>query len=160
MLLKRRIVARLNQTAMMNSLIYSAKHGPASGLKRRGGLGWLPSFMPGMYEGRVEVAFLNSLAWNGLTVYDVGGDQGLFTLFFAHRVGVTGRVIVFEPNPRSREYIRRNVQVNNFQNVRIMPLGLGAGPGTLERRRAWRYPPDGLSRSASASACLKSSVPW
>jgi FkbM family methyltransferase len=89
-------------------------------------MGWLPSVIPRTHEWAAEEAFLESLDWTGLTVYDVGGDQGLFTLFFADRVGEHGQVVVFEPNPRSCDRIQRNINLNNFSNAQLMPFGLGA----------------------------------
>ena len=130
--LRRRIVAQLNRTPLIDSFVYTAKHGPSRGLRRQGGMGWLPSFFPRPHEWEAEEAFLASLDWRGLTVYDVGGDQGLFTLFFAHRVGDAGQVVVLEPNPRSCRRIEQNVRLNNFRNVRILPLGLGEGRAKLQ----------------------------
>ena len=129
---KRKIVARLNHSSFIDNHIYTAKHGPAKGLKRQGGMGWLPSFLPRMHEWDAEEDFLAELDWNGLTVYDVGGDQGLFTLFFAQRVGEEGKVIVFEPNPHSLKRIEQNIRLNNFINVKIMPIGLGEKCETLQ----------------------------
>jgi FkbM family methyltransferase len=123
---KREIVARLNHSPVVDSFVYTAKHGPARGLRRQGGMGWLPSVIPRTHEWAAEEAFLEGLDWQGLNVYDVGGDQGLFTLFFADRVGESGQVVVFEPNPRSCDRIQRNIDLNHFKNVRLMPYGLGA----------------------------------
>lgn len=131
MSVKREIVARLNHSPVMDSLVYTAKHGPARGLKRQGGMGWIPSVVPRTREWAAEEAFLESLEWKGLNVYDVGGDQGLFTLFFANRVGDTGQVVVFEPNPRSCVRIERNIDLNGFGNVRLIPYGLGAKDETV-----------------------------
>jgi len=125
MSIKRKAIGLINRVSLVDRLVYTAKHGPARGLKRQGGMGWLPSFVPRMHEWDAEEAFLAGLEWRDLTVYDVGGDQGLFTLFFAHRVGAAGRVIVFEPNPQSCRRIQRNVQLNDFRNVRLLSLGLG-----------------------------------
>jgi FkbM family methyltransferase len=122
---KRKIIARLNRSSFIDNHVYTAKHGPAKGLKRQGGMGWLPAFVPRMHEWDAEEDFLAGLDWAGLTVFDVGGDQGLFTLFFAHRVGENGRVVVFEPNPLSLRRIEQNVRLNGFTNTRIVPVGLG-----------------------------------
>ena len=132
MSLKRRIIARLNRIALIDNHVYTANHGPARGLKRQGGMGWLPFFVPRIHEWKAEEAFLANMNWRGLTVYDVGGDQGLFSLFFAHRVGDQGQVVVFEPNRQSFERIQQNVRLNNFRHVRIMPIGLGEQRATLQ----------------------------
>jgi FkbM family methyltransferase len=162
MVLSRNIMARLNRIHLIDRLVYTANHGPAHGLKRQGGLGWLPSFMPRPHEWDAEEAFLASLDWQGLIIYDVGGDQGLFTLFFAHRVGERGQVIVFEPNPQSCQRIQENVKLNNFSNVRIMPLGLGNTKARLEfaypalepaRGTANRTIADQIKHEATARIC-------
>jgi FkbM family methyltransferase len=150
MSLKRRIIARLNRSAFVENLVYTAKHGPARGLKRQGGMGWLPSFVPRPHEWDAEEAFIERLDWQGMTVYDVGSDQGLFSLFFAHRVGKNGRVIVFEPNRRSVRRIEQNVRHNNFENVRIMPIGLGAGRATMRFTFPSAEPARGTAISAIA----------
>ncbi len=129
---KRKIIARLNRTSLIDRIVYTSKHGPSRGLRRQGGMGWLPSFVPRLHDWDAEEAFIDNLDWRGLTVYDVGGDQGLFTLFFAHRVAENGQVVVFEPNPRSFRRIEENIRHNNFRNVRLMPIGLGEQRATLQ----------------------------
>jgi FkbM family methyltransferase len=131
--IKRKIIGYINRMPAIDNFVYTAKHGPARGLKRQGGMGWLPSFVPRMHEWDAEETFLANQEWRGLTVYDIGGDQGQFTIFFAHRVGDTGQVVVFEPNPQSCRRILRNVQLNDFRNVWLLPLGLG------ERREALQF---------------------
>ncbi|HJQ22780.1 MAG TPA: FkbM family methyltransferase [Blastocatellia bacterium] len=125
MSIKRALVSRINQLAVVDRHVYTVRYGPARGLKRQGGMGWLPAFVPRGHEWEAEEAFLEQINWSGLTVYDVGGDQGIFTLFLARHVGLAGRVIVFEPNPRSYQRILTNVRLNGFDNVRVLPLGLG-----------------------------------
>lgn len=148
MSLTRRVIARLNRTPFLNNLVYTAKHGPARGLRRQGGMGWLPAFVPRTHEWDAEEAFLASLNWKGLTVYDVGGDQGLFTLFFAHQVGETGQVVVFEPNPQSCRRIEENLRLNNFQNARLIPRGLGERRAMLQ----FAFPVSEPARGSAAPA--------
>jgi len=113
-----KVVSRLSRSSLIDNMVYTARHGPARGLKRQGGLGWLPG--PESNEER----FFSRLQWEGLTVYDIGGDQGLFSLFFARAVG-KGNVVVFEPNPQSCERIKRNLALNQFQNTQVIQMGLG-----------------------------------
>jgi FkbM family methyltransferase len=123
--LRRTLVSRINQLPLVDQHVYTVRYGPARGMKRQGGLGWLPAFVPRGHEWVQEEAFLDQIDWSGLTVYDVGGDQGIFTLYLAQRVGPQGKVIVFEPNPRSYQRILTNVELNNFGNVQVLPIGLG-----------------------------------
>ena len=133
MSIARKICQHVSRLSLVDRHVYTAKHGPARGLKRQGGLGWLPEFVPRLHEWEAEEAFISSLDLTGLTVYDVGGDQGLFTLFFAERVGDGGQVVVFEPNPTSCERIHRNVGHNGFRNVQVLQVGLG------EQRKVMRF---------------------
>jgi FkbM family methyltransferase len=125
MSLKRVLVSRINQFALVDQHVYKVRYGPARGMKRQGGMGWLPAFVPRGHEWEAEEDFLERIDWSGMTVYDVGGDQGIFTLFLAQRVGPAGHVVVFEPNPRSYQRILTNVRLNGFDHVRVLPMGLG-----------------------------------
>jgi FkbM family methyltransferase len=110
--------------------VQTIKDGLARGLRCRGALGYVSQ--PG---GRAaEDQLLESLDLDGATVYDVGGDTGLFTLFAARRAGERGRVITFEPNPISFQAISDNVRLNGFMTVSVKPVAIGSMPGraTLE----------------------------
>ncbi len=117
-----RMLHRLTQ-----NWVYTARSGHINGLKRRGGLGFLPfRSLP------VDELFLASLDFQDKTVYDVGGFIGLMTLFFARAVGNKGQVVTFEPVPIHQQAILDHVQLNNFDNVRLMPFGLGDSPQSSE----------------------------
>jgi FkbM family methyltransferase len=107
--------------------VYTVRSGVARGLKRKGGYGFLPGFLKPRTR---EEAFLAGLDLAGLTVYDIGGHEGAFTLFFARAVGPEGRVVVFEPNPHSAARLLHNVALNGFTNVELQPIALGSGPTT------------------------------
>lgn len=117
--------AAINLNRIFKNHVYVSNHGPAKGLRRKGGLSFLPSFIPRSTEMQREEAFLERLNLTGQTVYDIGGDQGIYTLFFARKVGAQGRVITFEPNPASYQQILANVGLNNFQHVNVRNIGLG-----------------------------------
>jgi FkbM family methyltransferase len=120
---KKSIAINLNR--MFKNHVYVSKHGPAKGLKRKGGLAFLPEFVPRDTAMAREEAFIEKLNLTGQTVYDIGGDQGIYTLFFARKVGEQGRVITFEPNPISYEQILANVELNEFHHVEVRNIGLG-----------------------------------
>jgi FkbM family methyltransferase len=138
MLLKRAVISRLQP--YLAHRVYTVRHGLARGLRRRGGLGFVPQFGSGSAEER----FLEGLALDGLTVYDVGGYEGIFTLFFARRVGATGSVVTFEPNPRNFQRITENVRLNGFSHVRVQPVALGSTPG----RASLVFPADETARGS------------
>jgi len=66
----------------------------------------------------------------GATVLEAGAHIGYVTLQAARAVGPTGRVIAFEPNPRTLPVLRRNVEANGFADrVEIVEVALGSAPG-------------------------------
>lgn len=126
----RRLAAVLLNRVFRNRT-YTVRHGLAKGLKRRGGLAFLPAVIAAVPKRVAEEAFLSGLELDGRTVFDVGGDQGIYTLFFARRVAERGRVVTFEPNPESHRRIVANVELNGFRNVDVRCVALGAEKGTL-----------------------------
>jgi FkbM family methyltransferase len=81
-------------------------------------------FISGCYEPN-EFYFLSKALSPGMTVLDVGANEGIYTVFMAHRVGETGRVIAFEPSDREFDRLQANVSLNHFQTVQLLKLGLG-----------------------------------
>lgn len=56
----------------------------------------------------------------GDTVLDIGANIGYYTLLFARRVGVGGKVFAFEPDPVNLKVLRKNVSANGYRNVTIV----------------------------------------
>ncbi len=79
-----------------------------------------------------EELFLASLPLQGRTVYDVGAHIGVLSLFFGKAVGEAGRVISFEPNPRSQAAARENLELNKLTNVQIVGMGVGSSRGKFQ----------------------------
>lgn len=77
-----------------------------------------------------EFAFLGQILKPGMTMLDVGANEGLYTLFGAHRVGATGRVVAFEPSSRERRKLQHNVARNRLGNVTVVPTAIGSREGT------------------------------
>jgi len=101
--------------------VYTARYGLVKGLKRKGGLGFIPKIM----KVTEEEKFLAHLDLKGQTVFDVGAFTGLFTMFFARAVGKNGKVVAFEPNPSLCNKIKENLLLNNFGNVEVKQVALG-----------------------------------
>ncbi len=116
-----RVTSRISKSLNFS---YTSRRGLAKGLKRRGGLGFLPGGKP-----TAEEDFLRTLDLQGKTVFDVGGFMGLMTIFFASRAS---RVVTYEPLPVSREKILENVRLNRFQNVTLRDVAVAAEPGELK----------------------------
>ncbi|MCX7963243.1 MAG: FkbM family methyltransferase [Candidatus Sumerlaea chitinivorans] len=109
--------------------VYTARRGLAKGMRLKGGL----QFVPSLRTSKKEQHFLNcGFEWEGKTIYDVGANWGITTLFFASRVGPRGTVYAFEPVPDLLEKVNDNVRLNNMVNVTTFPYALGDYDGSSE----------------------------
>lgn len=67
----------------------------------------------------------------GDVALDIGANLGLVSLRMAARVGPSGYVHAFDPQPRMQSYFRRTLELNPDLPIRLHPIGLGAEDGTL-----------------------------
>lgn len=74
---------------------------------------------------RAEIFFVGRFLRSGMTVLDIGAHHGLYTLLASKKVGAAGRVAAFEPSPRERAQLQRNVKINFCSNVGIEAYALG-----------------------------------
>lgn len=110
---------------VFDRIVYTSRHGLLKGMKRRGGLGWLPESMCGSLL-TPEIRFWLDAPLAGRVVYDIGAFQGMLTLFFASR----GRgVVAYEPVARNRARLTENVSLNRLANVTIRGVALADAPG-------------------------------
>ena len=65
----------------------------------------------------------------GDIVIDAGAYPGDYTIYAAKKVGETGKVIAFEPNPTNRIVLERNIKAFGLKNVIVVPKGLGETDG-------------------------------
>ena len=116
---KHRLVAGISQRV---NFTYTIRHGLAAGMRRRGGLGFVPW---GPAE-TAETRFLRALNLDSKVVYDIGAFEGLLTMFFSRRAR---SVIAWEPNPGSRRGLLTNLRLNGLSNVLVRDVGLADAPG-------------------------------
>jgi len=122
--LRHRFIAFVSGRIFSN-VTYTIRHGLAAGMRRKGGLGFLPMHV----DDTAETRFFRNLDLAGKTVYDIGGFEGVLTLFFARQAR---EVITFEPNPRNYRRCVENVRLNNLANVRVLNRGVSSAAGELE----------------------------
>lgn len=70
-----------------------------------------------------ESRFLHSFLKPGMTLIDIGANQGEFALFAAKRL-TSGEVLAFEPMNVFYELLTENITLNNFTNVKAFHFGL------------------------------------
>lgn len=73
----------------------------------------------GTYEPELQTALRDFLQPGGV-VYDVGANIGYVTLLMAHRTGAAGRVFAFEALPDNIERIRKNIALNDLDNIIVV----------------------------------------
>lgn len=71
-----------------------------------------------------------ALVQKDCVIIDVGAHRGLYTIWFAHRVGRGGEVHAFEPNPGFHP--RLAAIDDHFRQVRFHPTGLWCKAGVME----------------------------
>lgn len=80
-----------------------------------------------LYKGYVEARFIDTLLERvpaGSVVVDVGAYIGFFAVSFARKVGPSGRVVAFEPEPGNAALLRRNVQRAGVENVTVVEAAI------------------------------------
>jgi FkbM family methyltransferase len=123
--LRHRLTSWISQNVFGNC-VYTSGHGLTKGLRRKGGLGWLPEFLSGSVETE-EHRFWLSLDLKDKVIYDVGSFQGLLALFFARTARA---VICYEPNDNNRRRLLENIALNRMTHISVRPVGIGAEPGS------------------------------
>jgi FkbM family methyltransferase len=119
--LKHRLIAWIS-VHLFDTPTYTIRHGLLKGMKRKGGLGWIPAVLsPATMT--AEQQFWRGLNLSGMTVYDVGAFHGLLTLFFASRAKA---VVCFEPNTQNHKRLMENLMLNGIQNVEVRKVGVGS----------------------------------
>jgi len=104
---------------LFDDVTYTVRNGLNKGLRRRGGLGWVPfesSSTP-------EFQFWKGLDLRGQVVYDIGAFHGLLTLYFSRNAK---QVVAWEPNSHNRRRLEENLRLNSFSNVTVRPYGLSS----------------------------------
>ncbi len=71
-----------------------------------------------------QLSKLLSFNLKGKTVFDIGGNHGIYTYFLAKAVGPSGSVYVFEPQPELVVEIEKLLKWLKFNCVKLYPVGL------------------------------------
>jgi len=86
-------------------------------------------FFYGVYD-QYMTFFIKSHLFEGDYCWDIGTERGWFTLLFASIVGKTGHVDSFEAYPPNFEKLKRNIEINQFQNVHINNFAISDSSGS------------------------------
>ena len=67
----------------------------------------------------------------GARVFDVGAHQGVVAMMLADIVGTSGLVVAIEATPHNAEVARRNAELNELPQLRVVHAAGADAPGTL-----------------------------
>lgn len=73
--------------------------------------------------GKEELAFLSQVVRPGMTIVDVGANQGIYTLFLS-RLAAPAIIFAFEPEPFLYQQLLENVRINDVMNVVCQKLAI------------------------------------
>ena len=76
-----------------------------------------------------EAQFFQRYLQPGMTVLDIGAHHGFYSLIASRAVHPGGAVHSFEPSPRERARLQRNLRLNRCGNLTIHSNALGAHTG-------------------------------
>lgn len=82
-------------------------------------------FITGIYEKNCKLQ-------EGDIVVDAGASWGFNTVAFSQKVGKKGKVIAIEPSVESLGILRKNIVLNNCENVTVVETGLWDKKGRMK----------------------------
>src|SRR5215471_10782016 len=90
-------------------------------------------YLAGTTEPRLQRAIRNYVT-KGDVVYDIGANIGYISLSLAKRVGSKGQVFAFEPIPQNFDRLRKNIEINNINNVQLLKVAASDRTGEAVMR--------------------------
>ncbi|MBC8251296.1 MAG: FkbM family methyltransferase [Candidatus Nitrosopelagicus sp.] len=80
----------------------------------------------------LEMKIIKENVTSGDNVIDVGANIGIFTLSFSKSVSTYGKVFSFEPEPKNFEVLKKNISINNIENVILENLAVSNQKGVTK----------------------------
>ena len=80
----------------------------------------------------MSTKILNEQLKKGMRIVDIGANIGYYVLQEARIVGETGEITATEPVPYNFTMLKRNVEANGYQNIRLFRLAIGIENGTTK----------------------------
>lgn len=79
-----------------------------------------------------EIRFIQNTLRQGDTFIDIGANIGLFSILASQKVSTTGKIIAFEPTPKTFKRLQENIKLNKCKNIEAREIGLSDSNGELE----------------------------
>lgn len=108
-------------------------------------------FTPWRYDRGELLALTNALPEDGVFI-DIGANVGLYTLTAAGALGDNGRILAFEPNPRTLHRLNINLAANHrdssWPHIQVLNVGVADENG----ERVLQVDEDNLGASSIANS--------
>ena len=75
---------------------------------------------------------ISDLLTNGMVCLDIGSNIGYYALLESKKIGPEGKVIAIEPSPINFQYLEKNVQMENADNIETHNFAAGSEDGKLK----------------------------
>ncbi|HXV66514.1 MAG TPA: FkbM family methyltransferase [Nitrosopumilaceae archaeon] len=79
----------------------------------------------------LNTKIISQILKKGMTCIDIGGNIGYYVLLERQLVGEKGKIIAIEPLERNFQYLKRNVQLQNFENIQTFNFACGDKDGKV-----------------------------
>jgi len=120
-------------------------------------------YIQGVFEDNNRVLW-ERIVQPGMTVFDVGANCGIYSLAASRRVGPSGSVFAFEPNPRERDKLADNLSLCDHPErgsvtIQIEALGEYAGETQFFIPDSFKGAYGSIRRPDIEENCLEVGVP-
>ena len=88
------------------------------------------------WRGGEERRLLERYVKPAMKVFDIGANQGIYTMFLSRLVGADGHIHAFEPDADLFASLRRNCESNRLANVSLHNIALGCAAGSMRLYRS------------------------
>ena len=92
---------------------------------------WYRAWRYRLKHDRAEISYILKSIQPGNTVVDIGAHKGAYTYWLRKRVGTSGKVISFEPQPELAKYLTDMVGLYKWKNVSVENSGLSSEIGQM-----------------------------
>jgi FkbM family methyltransferase len=120
-------IGKLLKTILPKGMIVPILQGKLRGKKWIIGSGNVECAL-GSYEHEKRILFEKEVSKSSV-VYDIGAHVGFYTLLASELVGESGKVIAFEPVPRNLNYLKRHLEINRCNNVKVIEAAVSDKSG-------------------------------
>ncbi len=83
----------------------------------------------GVHE-KNSTAAIKRILKPGMKILECGANIGYYAMLEGRLVGPTGKIYAVEPSPKNIAWLTRNIAINNYEHIEVIPGAFGAEKGT------------------------------